>query len=207
MENLNEENLFQAEGPKSKKEKKAKGSFTKGLIEQIELVVIFFAVIILVFSFACKSCVVDGDSMLDTLHDKERVLVWDLFYTPQYEDIVVVHDVGDINKPIVKRVIGLPGDKVTVKHFISSMLVTVEHSDGTVEVLEEEYIRYDTTDGNRSYYPEIQTYTVGEGEVFVMGDNRLNSKDSRTEGCYDSRQILGKVVFRMMPFNKMGTVK
>ena len=203
MEKMNEENFFQSEAPKPKK---SKSSFTKGLLEQIELVVVFFAVIILIFSFACKSCVVDGDSMLDTLHDKERVLVWDLFYTPQYEDIVVVHDVNNINKPIVKRIIGLPGDKVTVKHFISSMLVTVEHSDGTVDILEEEYIKYDVNEGNRTYYPQERTYTVGEGEVFVMGDNRLNSKDSRTEGCYDSRQILGKVVFRMMPFNKMGTV-
>ena len=187
--------------------KKEKDSFTKGLIEQLELIVIFFAIIVIVFSFMCKSCMVDGDSMLNTLHNTERVIIWNLFYTPQYEDIVVIHDNENINKPIVKRVIGLPGDTVRVEHYPSTMKVTVTHSDGTEEILDEEYIRYSVSDGYLSSYPSVETWTVGEGEVFVMGDNRLNSLDSRMEGCYDSRLILGKVIFRIMPFNKMGTVK
>lgn len=210
MENLNEQNMTESESSElnnnGKNDKKEKTPFTRGLLEQLELIVIFFAVIVLIFSFMCKSCIVEGDSMLNTLHDQERVIIWDAFYTPQYQDIVVVHDTGDINKPIVKRVIGLPGDEVTVKHFISSMLVTVKHSDGTIDTLQEDYITYDVTEGNLSYYPQSRTYKVGEGEVFVMGDNRLDSLDSRTEGCYDERQILGKVVFRIMPFDKIGTV-
>ena len=78
--------------------KKEKGSFTKGFIEQLELVVIFLAIIILVFSFVCKSCMVDGDSMLNTLHNQDRVVIWSLFYKPQYGDIVVIHDNGNLNK-------------------------------------------------------------------------------------------------------------
>ena len=186
---------------------KEKSSFTKGLLEQLELIAIFFAVIIVIFSFMCKTCMVDGDSMLDTLHNEERVIIWDLFYKPQYEDIVVIHDNGNINKPIVKRVIGLPGDTVCVEHYLDTMRVTVTHSDGTQEILDEDYIRYNISDGYLTSYPPIGTWTVGEGEVFVMGDNRLNSSDSRMEGCYDSRLILGKVIFRMTPFDKMGTVK
>ena len=110
-----QEDVKQNITPKKKKErKKEKAPFTKGVIEQLELVVIFFAIIIIVFSFVCKSCMVDGDSMLNTLHHRERVIIWNLFYTPDYEDIVVIHDTGDLNKPIVKRVIGLPGDTVYV---------------------------------------------------------------------------------------------
>ena len=186
---------------------KEKTSFTQGLLEQLELIAIFFAVIIVIFACMCKSCMVDGSSMLDTLHDKERVIIWDLFYTPDYEDIVVIHDNGNLNKPIVKRVIGLPGDTVSVEHYLDTMKVTVTHSDGTQEILDEEYIRYNILDGYLLNYASTGTWTVGEGEVFVMGDNRLNSTDSRIEGCYDSRLILGKVIFRITPFNKMGTVK
>ena len=109
--------------------KKEKSPFIKGFIEQLELIVVFFAVIILIFSFMSKTCMVDGDSMLNTLHHQERVIIWDLFYTPQYEDIVVIHDNGNLKKPIVKRVIGLPGDTVHVEHYSDTMKVTVTHSD------------------------------------------------------------------------------
>ena len=187
--------------------KKEKTPFTKGFIEQLELVVIFFAIIILAFSFICKSCMVDGDSMLNTLHHQDRVIVWNLFYKPDYGDIVVIHDNDNLNKPIVKRVIGIPGDTITVEHYLDTMTVTVSHSDGTTEILNEEYVNYDVKTGNLYYYEPIAVYKVGEGQVFVMGDNRLNSLDSRKEGCYDSRQILGKVIFRITPFDKIGTVK
>ena len=150
---------------------------------------------------------VDGDSMLNTLQHQDRVIVWNLFYKPDYGDIVVIHDNDNLNKPIVKRVIGLPGDTITVEHYLDTMTVTVSHSDGTTEILNEEYVNYDIKTGNLYYYEPSTVYKVGEGQVFVMGDNRLNSLDSRKEGCYDSRQILGKVIFRITPFDKIGTVK
>ena len=186
--------------------KKEKSSFTKSFIEQLELIVVFFAIIVLVFSFMCKTCMVDGDSMLNTLHNEERVIIWNMFYTPQYGDIVVIHDNENLNKPIVKRVIGLPGDTVQTEYYLDTMKVTVTHSDGTVDVLQEDYINYDGSEGGLFHYSQDEIYTVCEGQVFVMGDNRLNSIDSRMEGCYDSRQILGKVIFRMTPFDKMGVV-
>lgn len=187
--------------------KKEKAPFTKGFIEQLELIVIFLAIIILVFSFVCKSCMVDGDSMLNTLHNQERVIIWNLFYKPQYGDIVVIHDSGNLNKPIVKRIIGLPGDTVHIEHYPTEMKITVTHSDGSVDVLDEDYIRYSRSDGYLSSYPSVKDWVVDDGEVFVLGDNRLNSLDSRMEGCYDQRQILGKVIFRMTPLDKMGVVK
>ncbi len=193
------------------KKQPQKSGFTKGLLEQVELVVIFFAIIILIFSFACRSCIVDGDSMLKTLNNGERVIVWDLFYEPNYNDIVVIHESGDLNKPIVKRVIGLSGDTVEFEHFSDGMTVTVRHADGTSEVLDEDYVNYDLSYGSLGRYQRIDEnkniYVVGEGEIFVMGDNRLNSLDSRELGCVDSRLVLGKVVLRFMPFDKFGTVQ
>lgn len=184
--------------------KKSKPPFIKSLLEQVEIIVIFFAVIVLIFSFACKTCRVDGDSMVDTLHHEELVLIWDFFYTPKMGDIVVIHDDDALKKPIVKRVIGLPGDTVYIEHNHNSMKVIVTHEDGSSTELKEDYAHYN---GTPFYYsPTPQTFEVGDGEVFVMGDNRFDSLDSRILGCYDQRQILGKVLLRLTPLNKFGTV-
>ena len=184
---------------------KKKEPFAKSFLDQIQIIVVFFAIIVLVFAFLCKTCKVDGDSMVDTLLNDETVMIWSLFYTPDYGDIVVIHDNQELNKPIVKRIIGLPGDIVRVEHYSDSMKVKITHSDGSIEELVEDYISYD---GAPYFYPQSKDYTVNEGEVFVMGDNRSYSLDSRSEliGCFDSRQILGKVIFRISPLNKIGTV-
>lgn len=180
--------------------------FCKALIEQIELVVIVFAVIVLLFSFAARICQVSGDSMKDTLLHSENVLVSNLFYTPERGDIIVFHQTGessdDYNEPIVKRVIGVAGDTVKIEHMKSGMRVTVTDKDGNATVLEEDYIRYD-----RPTYQDSVTY-VEEGTVFVLGDNRSASADSRSYriGLVDTRRILGKVVTRLTPFSRLGAV-
>ena len=147
--------------------------------------------------------------MRETLQNGETVLIWSLFYSPSYGDVVVIHDNEALNEPIVKRVIGLPGDKIRVEHTRDSMKTTITHADGSVTVLDsanEDYVRYVDEYGALGHYSEDETYVVNDGEVFVMGDNRLNSMDSRELGAYSSNQILGKVVFRIAPFNVMGAV-
>ena len=186
--------------------KKEKASFTKGFIEQLELVAVFFAIVLVIFSFVCRSCVVKGDSMMNTLHNEERVIIWDLFYTPKRGDIVVIHESETLVEPIVKRVIAIPGDTVTVKHYTDGMKVTVTDKNGVKidSFDDEEYIRYV---GSLANGHDVDELKVPEGKIFVMGDNRLNSTDSRMLGCLDSRQVLGKVIFRMTPLNKIGIVK
>lgn len=187
-------------------------SFIKALIEQIELVVIVFAIIVLFFSFAVRVCQVSGNSMgedpaTDTLCNGENVLVSNLFYTPERGDIVVFHQTGsgedDYNEPIVKRVIGVEGDTVKIDHRRNGMTVTVTDKDGNSTVLDEDYINYDY-----QTYQDSETY-VEEGTVFVLGDNRSKSADSRSEkiGLVDTRRILGKVVIRLTPFSRFGSVE
>jgi signal peptidase I len=207
------ENIKTHKADNNKKDKlpseKEKKSFTKSFLEQLELIVIFFAIMVLVFTFVCKTCKVVGESMRETLQNGETVLIWSLFYSPGYGDVVVIHDNEALNEPIVKRVIGLPGDKIRVEHTSDSMKTTITHADGSVTVLvsaNEDYVRYIDEYGALGHYSEDETYVVNDGEVFVMGDNRLNSMDSRELGAYSSNQILGKVVFRIAPFNVMGAV-
>lgn len=193
--------------PPSNKKSDKKNSPLGGLIEQLELVVVAFAIIILVFSLLGRTCRVSGDSMQPTLENQEMVLISNLFYTPEKEDIIVFHQTNfygeKFNEPIVKRVIGLPGDTVKIEYIDNSMKVTVTGPDGTSKVLEEDYVQY----VGETNYLNSQTY-VEEGTVFVMGDNRFNSADSRSKmiGLVDTRRILGKVVFRITPFSKFGTV-
>lgn len=183
-----------------------KNGFMKGLIEQVELVVIVFVIIVLIFSFAARICQVSGDSMRDTLYNGENVIVSDAFYTPERGDIIVFHQTGesrnDYNEPIVKRVIGVAGDTVKLEHFRDGMRVTVTDPEGNSTVLKEDYIRYEYPT-----YSDSVTY-VEEGTVFVMGDNRSNSSDSRSAriGLVDTRRILGKVVVRVTPFDRFGKV-
>lgn len=184
----------------------ASNTFIKGLIEQVELFAIVFAVIVLVFSFIIRTCRVDGDSMNDTMRNGENILVSDIFYEPQRGDIIVFHQTGpedgDLNEPIVKRVIAVAGDTVKIEHLRNTMKVTITDANGNSTVLEEDYIQYDYPS-----YSDSVTF-VEEGTVFVMGDNRSHSTDSRSSriGLVDTRRILGKVVLRLTPISRFGTV-
>ena len=182
---------------RQQKEEKPLNPIVKGVLEQLDIFIIAFALIILATFFLVRMCTVSGDSMNNTLIDGDPLVVSDLFYTPKRGDIIVFHQTGteegDYNEPIVKRVIGVAGDTVKVEHFSDSMRVTVTDSDGKVTVLEEDYIRYDYPS-----YRNSETY-VEEGTVFVMGDNRSHSGDSRSDkiGLVDTRRILGKAVFQL----------
>ena len=186
-----------------------KSSFLLNLIDYVELFAIAVTIVIVLFSVAFRTCTVDGDSMNNTLINGEVLIVSDLFYTPDREDIIVFHQTGDKptdkNMPLVKRVIGVGGD--TVKIDFSSWTVTVTDKDGNSKILDEPYIYVDAK------YPHIlrgtHEFVVPEGSLFVLGDNRNHSLDSTSQssiGFVDERRVIGKVVIRISPISKFGTV-
>lgn len=190
----------------NKNQAPANKSFAKELIAQLELIVIAFTVIILMFSFVARTSRVEGNSMENTMYNDEFLLVSSLFYSPQKEDIIVFHQTGaKFNEPIVKRVIGLPGDTVKIEYFSDTMKVTVTDKNGNSNVLEEDYMKY--IDTPPFGYNDTVVY-VEDGTVFVMGDNRNHSADSRNPyiGLVDQRRILGKVVLRLFPISRFGIV-
>ena len=155
---------------------------------------IFFMV--LVYTFVARMISVSGSSMLPTLQDGERLIVSRVMYTPQYGDIVVITKPNDQDEPLIKRVIATAGQIIDIDFEKGVVFV-----DGYI--LDEPYIAEKT----HSYYDEVQfPLTVPEGCVFVMGDNRNHSWDSRAPGVgfIDERYILGKVYYRIMPRSRMG---
>lgn len=170
------------------------------IFDFVELFVFTLVAVIILTSFIFKHSVVEGGSMLTTLENGDHLIISDLFYTPERGDIIVFEDYSTfLKKAVVKRVIGLPGEVVEIRS--DSRDTYTIYIDGEYY---EEYNRkgaeYD------SYHTGI--WTVGEGEVFVLGDNRYDSTDSRHSGVgtIEIDSILGRVLFRFLPFNKFGSV-
>ena len=170
----------------------------KNLLEELDSIVLSLLAIVLVFSFGVRICRVDGSSMNPGLLDGERVLISSLPYRPAYGDVVVVDSDIEYGKPLVKRVIGLPGDTIDID-FGSGVV----YRNG--QALDEPYTAEPTYLKEEKDFP----LTVPAGSLFVMGDNRNHSLDSRSTeiGFIDERDILGKALFRIMPFNKAGAIK
>lgn len=182
-----------------------KKSALSEFIEFLELFVIAISLVIVVFSCFVRLCVVDGPSMENTLYHGERLLVSEFFYEPEVNDIVVFHQTGKYyNQPIVKRVIAVGGEKVHIEYGKHTMQITVTDANGKDRILEEPYIKMVDAD----IYSSPLTVEVPEGKLFVLGDNRNHSSDSRayTIGLVDERRVLGRVFFRVLPIPRFGTV-
>lgn len=178
------------------------------VFDWLEVLVHAIIAVIICFSFLFRVATIDGPSMMDTLHDGERVIISNLFYEPKVGDIVVisrnkensVYTMNDTNTPIIKRIIATEGQSVDIDFEKGIVYV-----DGIA--LDEPYARTPTT---RKFDIEFPV-TVDEGCVFVLGDNRNDSLDSRDSrigeyGMIDTRYILGRAVYRIFPLNKIGKI-
>ena len=199
---------------KNQKIKKTGDSILASLFDFAELFVIAICVVILLFTFGARLCRVEGDSMLQTLHDKEMLLVSNFGYKPKQGDIVVFHQTHEkfpnLNEAIVKRVIATEGQYVYVDYETAKVYVSEDDVFDESDIIDEDYDFIDNYEGviNKPYYAKGKEYLVPDGCIFVLGDNRNNSLDSRSYeiGMVDARRVLGKVVLRIAPFNRFGTV-
>ena len=148
--------------------------------------------IMILFTFVFRFVGVTGDSMNPTLYDNDWLLVKTVNSGYERGDIIISTQPNAFNEPIVKRVIATGGQTVNINFETGEVFV-----DG--ELLYEDYIADPTTNPEDVSFP----VTVPEGCLFVMGDNRLHSTDSRSNaiGMLDERYIIGKVKFRIMPFD------
>ncbi|MBR4295570.1 MAG: signal peptidase I [Clostridia bacterium] len=189
----------------------SKSSFIRDLYDTIEIIVFAACAVLLIYSFVFRLCKVSGDSMDNTLANRQMLLVTNINYTPEAGDIIVFHQTTPegawgYNEPIVKRVIATENQTIDID--FDTWTVTITDIDGTVKVLDEsEYMYLDTGENRRTSDAEFPL-TVPEGKVFVLGDNRNNSSDSRSNliGLVDTRRIIGKAVLRLTPFDKFGTL-
>ena len=165
----------------------------RDLYEWIQSLVGSVLVVVTIFTFGIRMLGVDGHSMLNTLQHGDRLMVVNpIFYHDyKYGDMVILRKTGVFdNEPIVKRVIATGGQTVDI-----------DFSEGVVyvdgEALEEDYIREPTYTAEGTEFP----LTVPEGSIFVMGDNRNGSSDSRDYrlGTVDTRYVIGKAAFLLFP--------
>ena len=150
-------------------------------------------VVVAIFTFVIRMMGVDGHSMLNTLQHGDRLLVVNsmLYHDYKYGDIVILRKDGVFDDdPIVKRVIAVEGQTVDI-----DFAEGIVYVDG--EALEEDYIREPTYTAEGTEFP----LTVPEGSIFVMGDNRNGSSDSRDYrlGTVDTRYVIGKAAFLIFP--------
>lgn len=192
--------------PRDLKEKKPL-DVKQEILEWVESFVFAIFLMLLVFTFFFRIVVVDGDSMNNTLVDKDKLILSHINYTPEKNDIVVINSPG-LNKTIIKRVIGTAGDEVIVNYNENTVKVNGD-------VISNEYIKpeemADKPDFNEQYEEAsgVYKYNVPKDSIFVMGDNRNHSTDSRTEivGFVKNDDVLGKAVWRIYPTSEFGKVK
>ena len=149
----------------------------------------------LIKSFIFTIALVDGESMMPTLNNGDRLVVWRLGYQPQRGDIIVLQQAG--KKPYIKRIIAVEGDTVDIDFNLHTVKVNGE-------ILDEKYILEPIARSGDMIFP----LTVDKDCVFVLGDNRNNSTDSRfsSVGQVMDEDIMGKATIRLFPFTDFGSV-
>lgn len=178
------------------------GKITQGVFEWAEELVIAIALVAVIFTFIFRIITVDGSSMEPNFLDSDRVLVSDIMFDLKQGDVIVVTNV--LEGPIIKRVIATEGQTVDLDIENKAILIDGIALDDTQFGISNGITTPPYSNLMATDLPQV----VPEGCVFVLGDNREVSKDSRYKdvGMIDKRNILGKAVLHIFPFNRFGTV-
>lgn len=184
-----------------------KQSFAASMYDFVEMFVLAVVFVILLLTLCFRLCRVDGPSMNQTLQDGEPLIVSNLFYTPKRGDIIVFHQTNGerettsplnrYNEPIVKRVIATGGQYIKLDYAAKKVYVSDDETFEESDVIDESYAYFSGDTWRQS--STVTEYHVPEGYLFVMGDNRNNSADSRYPevGFVDERRVLGRVLFKL----------
>ena len=186
-----------------KSESSAFGRWIARIFELIKVVVILTMLGYLSHVFVATLFVVDGASMEPSYHDKEYMMVNKIEYKltqPKRGDVVVFKYPGEIKQKFIKRIIGLPGEKVQIKDG-GVFIYNKQNPQG--KRLNESYINTITPTETGA---DMITREIGPDEYFVMGDNRYNSSDSRIWGLLPKTNLIGRAWFIFWPTSYIGLV-
>lgn len=188
--------------------KPEKSTTANEILEWLEVLCVAIISVVMIFCFFFRVARVDGNSMKNTLHNNDRIVITNFGYEPKQGDIVVVSRNAENSiqaqstseEPIIKRVIAVGGQTVDIDFETGTVYV-----DGVA--LQEDYLGSPTYDKGDVDFPLY----IPEGHIFVMGDNRGDSLDSRFSrigdgGIIDNRYVLGHAIFRFLPFNQIGVL-
>ena len=202
------------------KEDEPKPRRVDAIFDFIEIAVFSIIGVFLLLSFFFRYTIVDGGSMKNTLQHGDKLLLASFLYKPECGDIVVIQDKStNLKDPIVKRIIAVGGQTVTFTRYAvyvdgveleEPYVYTGDYEDiyGQPEAYRynvfphDSLLEYVVEDNDETRY----TVTVPEGMIFVMGDHRNNSKDSREIGMIHEDAIIGKAIYRFFPFESFGKI-
>lgn len=173
--------------------------FFSFLFELIKIVVISLVIIFPIRYFLIQPFYVKGASMEPNFYDHEYLIIDEITYrfnAPQRGDIVVFRYPRNPQEYFIKRIIGLPGEKVQIK---DGKVYVFNEKNPNGFVLEEKYLNNETS----TYSLSEDVVTLSNDEIFVLGDNRNSSKDSRSFGPVNKSYITGKVLLRGWPFDRI----
>ncbi len=197
MDNINNSVVEQSE------EKTKSSGLKLQIFDWLDVLVSAILVVVLIFTFVFRVATVVGDSMENSFFENEKLVLSNVFYEPKYGDVVIISRNADnsvstdTDLPIIKRVIAVEYQTVDI-----NFATGVVYVDG--KALDEPYTKTPTNVKHDIDFP----VTVPKGCVFVLGDNRNLSLDSRSsrigeDGMIDKRYILGRVLLRIFPFDKI----